>query len=92
MISQSNKDEVIVIGLGYVGLTLSAYLASTGLSVHGVEVRDAVLSNLGKHKAFFLEENLDEMLDIVIENKSFSFSKSIPNSKNQRTFNILNGT
>lgn len=92
MVNQSDKEEVIVIGLGYVGLTLSAYLASIGMSVHGVEVRDAVLSDLGKHKAFFLEENLDEMLDIVIKNKLFSFSKSIPNSKNQRTFIITVGT
>jgi len=92
MVNQSDKEEVVVIGLGYVGLTLSAYLASIGITVHGVEIRDTVLSDLEKHQAFFLEENLDNILSTVIKNQKFSFSKSIPFSKSKRTFIITVGT
>ena len=58
MTRQLEDQQVIVVGLGYVGLTLSAYLANIGMSVHGVEVRDSVLSSLKNHRAFFVEENL----------------------------------
>jgi UDP-N-acetyl-D-mannosaminuronate dehydrogenase len=74
MTSQLEDKQVIVVGLGYVGLTLSAYLANIGIGVHGVEVRDSILSSLKNHRAFFLEENLDATLDKVISNNKFSFS------------------
>ena len=92
MVEQSNKEEVVVIGLGYVGLTLSAYLANIGMTVHGVEIRDNVLSELASRRAFFLEENLDNVLNAVISNQSFTFSKSIPFSKSKRIFIITVGT
>lgn len=90
--SQYFDDEVIVIGLGYVGLTLSAFLANLGIKVHGVEIKKTILSSLENHKAFFLEENLDDILEVVIKNKKFTFSNSIPASQNQRTFIITVGT
>jgi UDP-N-acetyl-D-mannosaminuronic acid dehydrogenase len=92
MTRQLEDQQVIVVGLGYVGLTLSAYLANIGMSVHGVEVRDSVLSSLKNHRAFFVEENLDAMLDKVIRNNNFSFSKLIPFSERNRTFIITVGT
>ena len=53
-----SDKEVVVIGLGYVGLTLAVYLANVGILVHGVEISSKVLSYLGSHRAFFLEKNL----------------------------------
>ena len=47
--------EVCVLGLGYVGLTLSVAMADTGFKVHGVEIRDEVLDLLGEGKAHFWE-------------------------------------
>ena len=38
--------QVVVLGLGYVGLTLGAYLSELGFQVHGVEIRDLVLDSL----------------------------------------------
>jgi UDP-N-acetyl-D-mannosaminuronate dehydrogenase len=47
-------SNVVVVGLGYVGLTLSAHLANIGFSVHGVEIRDSVLESLNQRKSFFV--------------------------------------
>jgi UDP-N-acetyl-D-mannosaminuronic acid dehydrogenase len=91
-VHEGSDKEVVVIGLGYVGLTLSVYLANVGILVHGVEISGKVLSYLENHRAFFLEKNLDEMLDKVIKNGSFSFSRIIPNVKKQRVFIITVGT
>ena len=93
MVDQEGTDkEVVVIGLGYVGLTLAVYLANVGILVHGVEISSKVLSYLDSHRAFFLEKNLDEMLDKVIRNRTFSFSSIIPNVQKQRVFIITVGT
>jgi UDP-N-acetyl-D-mannosaminuronic acid dehydrogenase len=89
---QATDTEVVVIGLGYVGLTLAAHLARSGFKVQGVEVRESILTELGKGKAFFLEEDLDPLLKTVIENGSFSFSSHIPKSDQSRTFIITVGT
>jgi nucleotide sugar dehydrogenase len=92
MSAQAKNEDVVVVGLGYVGLTLAAHLANIGMNVYGVEIRDLVLSNLKESRSFFLEENLDDMLRKVIENKKFAFGKTIPNKIGQRTFIITVGT
>jgi UDP-N-acetyl-D-mannosaminuronic acid dehydrogenase len=93
--SGAGENDVVVIGLGYVGLTLAVYLADIGMKVHGVEIRDLVLEKLQEKRAFFLEENLDDTLARVIENHNFTFSKEIPHSGTAdlaRTFIITVGT
>jgi len=93
VLSNKNPDsEVVVIGLGYVGLTLAAHLARSGFKVCGIEIRESILDELAKGKAFFLEEGLDSLLKSSLENGSFSFFKKIPKSKNKRTFIITVGT
>ena len=90
MVNQVN--EVVVIGLGYVGLTLSAHMAKSGFRVHGVEIRDEVLNPLAESRAFFLEQGLDSLLDKVIKEGTFSFSREIPRSDKNRIFIITVGT
>ena len=41
-----NKDEIVVIGLGFVGLTLSVFLAMNGKKVIGVESSRETLEKL----------------------------------------------
>ena len=67
-------SEIVIVGLGYVGLTLAAFMADRGFRVHGAEIRKNVLANLDRNKAFFAEPHLDETLKRVIENGNFTFS------------------
>ena len=48
-------QNVCVVGLGYVGLTLGAAMADVGFNVLGVEVRDSVLALLSKGKPLALK-------------------------------------
>lgn len=52
----------IVVGLGYVGITLAAHMVSKGSSVLGVDVNDALISDLSKAKLHVREEGLDSVL------------------------------
>jgi UDP-N-acetyl-D-mannosaminuronic acid dehydrogenase len=90
--NKTTESEVVVIGLGYVGLTLAAHLARSGFKVHGVEVREFILAELAKGKAFFLEEGLDPLLKTVIDNGSLSYHSEIPFSNQSRIFVITVGT
>lgn len=93
MLDSEFKDkDVVIMGLGYVGLTLGAYLAELGFKVHGVEIRDLVLNALESKKSFFWEPGLDDFLVRNIENGNFSFSRAIPKSKSNRVFVITVGT
>jgi len=93
MLDSEFKDkDVVIMGLGYVGLTFGAYLAELGFKVHGVEIRDLVLSALESRKSFFWEPGLDELLVRNIENGNFSFSRAIPKVESNRVFIITVGT
>lgn len=84
--------HVVILGLGYVGLTLGAYLSELGFQVHGVEIRDLVLDSLKGKKAFFWEPKLDDLLARNIDNGTFTFSTGIPKSSRRRVFIITVGT
>ena len=94
MEDKTTNDPVVIIGLGYVGLTLAAFMADHGFQVHGTEIRKLVLADLEKHKAFFVEANLDNVLKRVISNGSFTFSENIPEKTNNpsRIFILTVGT
>ena len=88
----SMDTNVVVVGLGYVGLTLSAHLSSVGFRVHGVEIRQSVLESLQEKKSFFWEPNLNEVISKTILSGAFSFSENMPPSKEVRVFIITVGT
>ena len=90
-LNTADKD-VVVVGLGYVGLTLAAHLANIGFKVHGVEIRKSVLELLQQKTSFFWEPNLNEIISRTINSGNFSFSEDLPRSKGNRVFIITVGT
>jgi UDP-N-acetyl-D-mannosaminuronic acid dehydrogenase len=62
-IAMSAKDfrNIGVIGMGYVGLTLTAALARKGFRVHGVDVNPGVLDSLSRGKPHIFEPGVDEV-------------------------------
>jgi len=84
--------KVCVIGLGYVGLTLSAALANKRVRVHGVEINDNILKSLAINKAHFYESGLDPILSEIISNGSFTFSKNISDASDFTHYIITVGT
>lgn len=74
----SNDDKkVLVVGLGYVGLTLAVHLARHGLYVHGVEINPEILGALAAKKAPFYEPGIDAYFAKHLDENLF-ISESVP--------------
>ena len=59
---ESRISSVAVMGMGYVGLTLSVVLARNGIKVHGIEVNDEVVKQLKEGTPHFQESGLQNLL------------------------------
>jgi UDP-N-acetyl-D-mannosaminuronic acid dehydrogenase len=70
-------QNVCIVGLGYVGLTLAVAMADVGFRVHGVDRSEDVLKTLAGGKAHFWEPRLDERLQRVIDKGTFTFSRDM---------------
>lgn len=62
-----NNKKICVIGLGYVGLTLSTVLAEVGFNVTGVEKRKEVVDQTNNGISHFSESGIDEALKRVVK-------------------------
>ena len=54
-----NKPEVVMIGLGYIGLPTAALIASNGVKVHGVDINQEVVDTINAGKIHIVEPSLD---------------------------------
>ena len=70
-------QNVCVIGLGYVGMTLAVAMADVGFRVCGVEISEAVLGALREGRAHFSETGLDAKLREKLELGRFSYSSAL---------------
>ena len=55
-------DTVVVLGLGYVGLTLGTVFAEEGAHVIGVDINETVIDMLSNGIPHFYEPGLEEKL------------------------------
>ena len=86
-----NLDKnICVIGLGYVGLTLSISLARAGFKVFGVEKNLEIINSLKKNKSIFYEPNLEN--EIKSAKKNFVFYNKLNKHINCSVFIITVGT
>lgn len=93
MVPENFKDrQVCVVGLGFVGITLSAVMADLGFDVYGIEIRDEVLKLLEKGEPHFHEPGLADILKRVIAQGNFHVSNHITKNIKSRVFFITVGT
>jgi nucleotide sugar dehydrogenase len=71
-------NEICIMGMGYVGLTLAVAMARKGYVVHGVEIDEKKLELMKKGKPHFYEAGLESTLRTVISKGSLTFSRKIP--------------
>ncbi len=67
-INIKNK-AVMVLGLGYVGLTLGLVMADSGYSVKGFDINKALMAKLKRKEPPFFENGLQELLDDHVGNR-----------------------
>ena len=67
-------SNVAVVGLGYVGLTLSILASKKGYKVFGIDTNSEILDQLSIDKSHFYEKDIDALIQSVSGN-SFFFGK-----------------
>ena len=81
ILSEGNKfQNVTVLGLGFVGLTLATTLANLGHQVVGVDINLQLVKDLNNLKVEIHEPGLKEILGNRIKKKTFKILSKIPNN------------
>ncbi len=70
------KDNVLVIGAGYVGLTFAVKIANEGFNVHCSDIDKTKLKELSLGKTSIPEKNLKRDLYKLVKKKKLSFSNN----------------
>jgi UDP-N-acetyl-D-mannosaminuronic acid dehydrogenase len=61
------KPEVVMVGLGYIGLPTAALIASRGIKVTGVDISQKVVDTINKGKIHIVEPALDGLVHHVVK-------------------------
>ena len=77
MQNKNNKPRISVIGLGFVGLSLSVANAKCGFSTIGVDINEQKVANLKKGIPDFFEPKLKNMLKSGINSGLLKFTNNI---------------
>jgi len=89
----SVKDEnICILGLGYVGLTLSLTLTNFGKKVVGIETNKEIIESLENDEPHFFEAGLKDSLIEAKNKSSFKISNDIKDAKDCSVFIISVGT
>ncbi|MDD4897833.1 MAG: nucleotide sugar dehydrogenase [Methanocellales archaeon] len=75
------KEKIAIMGMGYVGLTLSVVLAKNGFEVYGIEIEKEVVENLKKGEPHFHEKRLKAILRQQLRLNNLKICESFPNEK-----------
>lgn len=63
----NSKPNVVMVGLGYIGLPTAALIASNGLRVTGVDVSEKVVETINKGEIHIVEPELDGLVHHVVK-------------------------
>ena len=69
-----NKPSVVMMGLGYIGLPTAALIASRGLKVTGVDIRQGVVDTINKGQIHIVEPDLEGLVHKVVKDKNLCAS------------------
>jgi len=64
-----SKVQVVVLGLGYIGLPTSAVIAGKGIKVHGVDVNETIVKTINSGKIHIVEPDLEGLVNHVVNKK-----------------------
>lgn len=64
----SHQPEVVMIGLGYIGLPTAALIASQAVYVHGVDINQQVVDTINAGKIHIVEPALDKAVEKAVQN------------------------
>lgn len=62
-----NKPDVVMVGLGYIGLPTAALIAQNKFYVHGVDINSTVVETINAGKIHIVEPELDQAVATAVE-------------------------
>jgi UDP-N-acetyl-D-mannosaminuronic acid dehydrogenase len=62
------KVEVVIVGLGYIGLPTAALISSNKVQVHGVDINPSVVETINKGEIHIVEPELDKAVASAVKN------------------------
>lgn len=62
-----NKPEVVMIGLGYIGLPTAALIAQNKVNVHGVDINPKVVETINRGEIHIVEPELDQAVESAVK-------------------------
>jgi UDP-N-acetyl-D-mannosaminuronic acid dehydrogenase len=84
--------KIVVIGLGYVGLTLALTLSDVGFKVEGIDKDSRKISKLNIGQPTLYEAKIQTILLNALESNSITFHENISKSNDNRIFIVSVGT
>ncbi len=87
----NNTESIGIFGLGYVGVTLAAYIASKGIRVTGYDINQDIIKNLSDNKLHVKEPLLHELTSRAFESELLSY-KHVDNIEHHSSYVICVGT
>ncbi|MFK7813544.1 MAG: UDP-N-acetyl-D-mannosamine dehydrogenase [Maribacter sp.] len=76
-----NSPEVVMIGLGYIGLPTAALIAEGGTYVHGVDINQKVVDTINRGEIHIVEPSLDKSVSNAV-GKGFLKASTTPVAAN----------
>ncbi len=83
--SNVSRQQVNIVGCGYVGLTLAVHLASKGIQVVGVEANQIKLDALQSRRCTITEDNFGDSFIRAVEHGNLEFHSTIDECSSNRT-------
>ncbi|WP_299714651.1 UDP-N-acetyl-D-mannosamine dehydrogenase [uncultured Tenacibaculum sp.] len=77
-----NKPEVVMIGLGYIGLPTAALIAQNEVSVHGVDINPNVVETINRGEIHIVEPELDQAVESAVKKGYLKASTSAVEASN----------
>ena len=71
------KPEVVMIGLGYIGLPTAALISGQHTFVHGVDINQSVVDTINKGKIHIVEPDLENVVSNAVQ-KGYLFASRSP--------------
>ena len=59
--------SVTIMGMGYIGLPTAAMVASRGVKVIGVDIKEEVVYNINRGEVHFHEPDLEQMVNDAVK-------------------------
>ncbi len=77
-----NQPEVVMIGLGYIGLPTAALIASNKVQVHGVDINQKVVDTINRGEIHIVEPELDTAVALAVKGGYLKAATEAVESKN----------